>query len=276
MLTRKSSSKSGAFRYKSIEPAKKIYGRLDFLGSPHQTRLSRSFAKSESRRVLLSRSSSIDRQTKRKLVGDSNAQDSARRQDEVASQSSRTIDLGRTRRLQEPSLPGLRALDNPESGSHRLDGSLGRCLDHHSPGSCLCHECTCGRHLCKFQTLTPRASLQMDSVYRKEYARREPMPRLAFKPAADSTLKSPAVDMDSSYLREYRDRFPGRPQRPVPDDNLEFKGPQVQLSDYRKEFPGFRGDNQYVPGEPRRSSPRTGTTWRGCPSRGRRSTASPT
>jgi hypothetical protein len=75
----------------------------------------------------------------------------------------------------------------------------------------------------------------MDSLYRREYSKKSPMPRLEFRPVGDSTgLKSPTVDLGSSYLRDYRDRFPGRPDRPIPDDNLGFKGPQASLSNYRK------------------------------------------
>jgi hypothetical protein len=52
--------------------------------------------------------------------------------------------------------------------------------------------------------------------------------------------------MGSLYLKDYVDRYEGKPSRPAPKDALKFKGPISALSSYCDQYPGHYGDNQYV------------------------------
>lgn len=53
--------------------------------------------------------------------------------------------------------------------------------------------------------------------------------------------------MNSTYLKDYPDKGPGDLERPRPEDLLKSGGPCPNLTSYSSQFPGYRGDNQYVP-----------------------------
>ena len=52
--------------------------------------------------------------------------------------------------------------------------------------------------------------------------------------------------MNSTFRKDYPQKAPDDLNRPKPEDLLKTGGPCANLSSYKSEFPGFRGDNQYV------------------------------
>lgn len=115
---------------------------------------------------------------------------------------------------------------------------------HHDPESCVCGQCQCGRHLCKFHVIKP--DLTKNTVYQRSFYAQAPIPNLVNIDKEYDRLKGPHLDMNSTQ----REGFTGRPgdkiERPHPEDLLHSNGPCPQLSSYSAQFPGYRGDNQYV------------------------------
>lgn len=52
--------------------------------------------------------------------------------------------------------------------------------------------------------------------------------------------------MNSTYLEGYTGRNGDELERPKPQDLLRSEGPGVELTSYGVEYPGHRGNNQYV------------------------------
>jgi hypothetical protein len=52
--------------------------------------------------------------------------------------------------------------------------------------------------------------------------------------------------LNSTYLDGFKGRKGDKLERPIPEDLLHSNGPCPQLSSYKAQFPGYRGDNQYV------------------------------
>lgn len=136
----------------------------------------------------------------------------------------------------------------PESG-HRSE--LYSSFSQH-PMECLCKECICGRHMCKFTSPTP--SITLASTYTRHYPPRNPYRNHGkVQPPLDlsKTIENPLLTFSSTY----RDHYPkndGDPlHRPKPDDLLGIKGgPSLELTSYSSQFPGHKGKNQYVPMNP--------------------------
>jgi hypothetical protein len=59
-------------------------------------------------------------------------------------------------------------------------------------------------------------------------------------------LKGPHLDMGSIYHKGFKQVKGDELTRPHPEDLLHPDGPCQQLTSYSTEYPGFRGDNQYV------------------------------
>lgn len=66
---------------------------------------------------------------------------------------------------------------------------------------CVCEECNCGRHLCKFKNVTP--DLSKASIYQQHYDRKTPIPNHVYKHSDYDKLNGPNLDMDSNYKKDY-------------------------------------------------------------------------
>lgn len=49
-------------------------------------------------------------------------------------------------------------------------------FDHHDPNLCLCEQCQCGRHLCKFHVIKP--DMSKASVYQKSFYNQKAIPNI--------------------------------------------------------------------------------------------------
>ena len=59
-------------------------------------------------------------------------------------------------------------------------------------------------------------------------------------------LKGPHLDINTVYRTGFSGNAGDKIERPHPEDLLQSNGPAAQLSSYSSQFPGYRGDNQYV------------------------------
>lgn len=117
------------------------------------------------------------------------------------------------------------------------------------PDQCLCKECLCGRHLCKFDT--PAPTLSHASTYKMHYPPRTPYKhRKPVRPASAKLPQTPLLSGRSTYLDEYPGRNGDSLERPKPEDLLKNKGGVGNLTYYQQQFPGHKGKNQYVPMNP--------------------------
>jgi hypothetical protein len=122
-------------------------------------------------------------------------------------------------------------------------------LNNH-PDECLCKDCVCGRHLCKFGTPTP--SLTLSTTYKNDYPRRQPNRyQPPSRPLSARQPEAPLLNASSTYLEDFT-ILKGDPlSRPKPEDLLRCRGGhQPKLTSYKQEYPGHRGKNQHVPMNP--------------------------
>lgn len=59
-------------------------------------------------------------------------------------------------------------------------------------------------------------------------------------------LKGPHLELNSIYRDSYKVRNGDQLDRPHPEDLLHSNGPCSRLSSYSSQFPGYKGENQYV------------------------------
>lgn len=52
--------------------------------------------------------------------------------------------------------------------------------------------------------------------------------------------------MSSTYIEGFKGKSGDKLERPRPEDLLKSNGPCPQLSSYTSQFPGYKGDNQYI------------------------------
>lgn len=104
--------------------------------------------------------------------------------------------------------------------------------------------CECGRHLYKFNMVKP--DLTKTTLYRKSFTQQMHIPNIVNHDKEYSKLLGPHLEMSSTYREGFKDRKGDDIERPIPEDLLHSNGPCPQLSSYSSQFPGYRGDNQYV------------------------------
>jgi len=117
-------------------------------------------------------------------------------------------------------------------------------FNHHDPQQCFCGQCECGRHLCKMHVIKP--DLTKNTVYQKSFIPQKAIPSLVTHAHEYDKLKGPHLDMNSTYLEGFTGRNGDQLERPHPENLLQSCGPAPNLTSYSSQFPGFRGDNQYV------------------------------
>jgi hypothetical protein len=113
---------------------------------------------------------------------------------------------------------------------------------HHE--DCLCDSCLCGRHLCKMNVIKP--DLTKNTIYQKSFVEQKAIPSLVTYAKEYDKLQGPHLDLNSTYLEGFTNRKGDKVERPHPEDLLHSNGPAPNLSSYSSQFPGYRGDNQYV------------------------------
>lgn len=105
-------------------------------------------------------------------------------------------------------------------------------------------DCLCGRHLGKFHVIKP--DLTKNTVYQKSFYQQKAIPNIVNHDKEYEKLKGPHLDMNSTQREGFTGRKGDKIERPHPEDLLHSNGPCPQLSSYTSQFPGYRGDNQYV------------------------------
>lgn len=120
------------------------------------------------------------------------------------------------------------------------------------PEECLCKQCICGRHLCKFNAPTP--GLSFSTTYRRHYPPRNPSRyhnASSNRPLSATLIESPLLTFSSTYMDNFHEVNGDGLQRPKPNDLLKCKeGPSQDLTVYKNQYPGHKGKNQYVPMNP--------------------------
>jgi hypothetical protein len=117
-------------------------------------------------------------------------------------------------------------------------------FSHHDPHQCVCEQCDCGRHLCKFHIIKP--DLPKATVYQKSFYSQKPVPSPVVFAQEYDRLQGPHLDMNSTYHEGFRGKNGDKLDRPHPEDLLHSNGPSPNLTSYSSQFPGHKGDNQYV------------------------------
>lgn len=93
---------------------------------------------------------------------------------------------------------------------------------------------------------TIKPDLSKRTVYQKSFYQQTPIQNIVNHDKEYEKLKGPHLDMGSTYGEGFKGRKGDKIERPIPEDLLHSNGPCPQLSSYSSQFPGFRGDNQYV------------------------------
>ncbi len=113
---------------------------------------------------------------------------------------------------------------------------------HH--GDCVCEQCECGRHLCKFHVIKP--DLTKNTIYKRSYQKSRAVPNIVKHDKEYDRLQGPHLDMNSTYAEGLGGRKGDPLERPKPEDLLKTGGPCGNLTSYSTQFPGHHGKNQYV------------------------------
>lgn len=117
--------------------------------------------------------------------------------------------------------------------------------NHSNVETCVCNECSCGRHLCKF-TNNIKPDLTKNTIYKKDFLKKQMVqPKVIISPDTEK-LKGPHLDMNSTQRTSFIDKVPQVVEKPRPEDLLHMKGPVLNMTTYKTTFPGYKGSNQYV------------------------------
>jgi hypothetical protein len=98
--------------------------------------------------------------------------------------------------------------------------------------------------LCKLKVIKP--DLTKNTVYQKSFYHQKAIPNIVNHDKEYDKLKGPHLDMNSVYREGFKGKSGDSLSRPHPEDLLHSEGPSLNLSSYSAQFPGYRGDNQYV------------------------------
>jgi len=117
-------------------------------------------------------------------------------------------------------------------------------FSHHHTDKCVCADCSCGRHLCKLHVIKP--NLTKNTNYQRSFYEQSAIPNEVNHDKEYSKLKGPHLDLGSTYGKGFKSPKGDDVERPHPEDLLHSGGPCPKLSSYTSQFPGYKGDNQYV------------------------------
>jgi hypothetical protein len=100
---------------------------------------------------------------------------------------------------------------------NQLDSTLQQLnFSHHHETSCLCNDCSCGRHLCRLNVIKP--DLRKATVYQTLFNMKKSQQMVVVKQEDTSPLKAAHLDLSSIYLRDYSQNQPDKLERPKPQD----------------------------------------------------------
>jgi hypothetical protein len=91
-----------------------------------------------------------------------------------------------------------------------------------------------------------KPDLTKNTVYQRSFIEQKAIPNIVNHDKEYDKLQGPHLDMNSTYLHGFKGNSGDKIERPRPEDLLKSNGPCPQLSTYSSQFPGFRGDNQYI------------------------------
>lgn len=74
-------------------------------------------------------------------------------------------------------------------------------FSHHNPNSCVCDDCTCGRHLCQLHCIKP--DLTKKSTYNKDFFVKRPIKNNINISTEYDRLKGPNLDLNTVYIKDY-------------------------------------------------------------------------
>jgi hypothetical protein len=114
----------------------------------------------------------------------------------------------------------------------------------HCGEGCLCSECSCGRHLCKFNNIKP--DLTKTTIYKKDFEKKAGLTGPIIFAKEYNKLEGPHLEMNSTQRQHFTNREGDKIERPIPEDELKCHGPAPILTTYKSLFPGHKGPNQYV------------------------------
>ena len=108
----------------------------------------------------------------------------------------------------------------------------------------MCHQCGCKRHQCHWKIVKPE--MTKNSIYQRSYFPKEVIENVVNHDKEYDKLKGDHLDMNSTQRESFRGKVGDGIERPHPEDLLHSNGPCPKLSSYSSQFPGYKGDNQYV------------------------------
>ena len=91
-----------------------------------------------------------------------------------------------------------------------------------------------------------KPNLTKNTIYQRSFYEQKLIPNIVNHDKEYDRLQGPHLDMNSTYLEGFRGKTGDALDRPSPEDLIKRTGPCAQLSSYSSQFPGYRGDNQYV------------------------------
>lgn len=98
--------------------------------------------------------------------------------------------------------------------------------------------------MCKLNVIKP--DLTKKTVYQRSFREQKTIPNIVNHDKEYDKLQGPHLDMNSTYLNGFKGHSGDKIERPKPEDLLKSSGPCPQMSTYSSQFPGFRGENQYI------------------------------
>lgn len=98
--------------------------------------------------------------------------------------------------------------------------------------------------MCRLNVIKP--DLTKNTVYQRSFIEQRAIPNVVNHDKEYDKLQGPHLDMNSTYLHGFKGKSGDKIERPKPEDLLKSNGPCPQLSTYSSQFPGFRGENQYI------------------------------
>ena len=91
-----------------------------------------------------------------------------------------------------------------------------------------------------------KPDLTKATTYQRSFYLQNTVPNVIKLDKEYDRLQGPHLDIDSIYRHSYKGRLGDQLDRPHPEDLLHSNGPSPNLSSYSTQFPGHKGDNQYV------------------------------
>lgn len=91
-----------------------------------------------------------------------------------------------------------------------------------------------------------KPDLTKNTIYQRSFNEKSAIPNEVNHDKEYDKLKGPHLDMGSTYGKGFKGSKGDDVERPHPEDLLHSNGPCPKLSSYTSQFPGYKGDNQYV------------------------------